>query len=141
MFLNSDVMTFLRTAFVFAVKHRLVSHRSSKQFCSVASSTSVGEEGTKDCGNNYDDSTKNIDSGHLDLPNTIRQYAARDQKRHNFTKDISRGPGLKDFVINSSLQPVQCDSVPYIRNTTIKGLNRKGKPIIYRCWFGVTDRW
>ena len=81
---------------------------------------------TKNFGNNYDDDRRNIGSSNLDLQNTIRQSVKHDPKRHNFTKDISRGPGLKDFVITSSLQPVQCDSVPYIRNTTIKGLNRKG---------------
>jgi hypothetical protein len=120
-------MTLLRTAFILAVKHRIVSCRSSKAFCSVASPSSVSEEVAKDFGNDYDDNRKNIGSGNLDLQNTIRQSATHDQKRHKFTKDISKGPGLKDFVSNSSFRPVQRDSVPYVRNTTVKGLYRKGK--------------
>jgi len=120
-------MTFLRTSFRFAVKQRIVSCWSSKAFYSVAGSTSVGEEVTKACGNNYDENVNNISTGDVELQSTIRQSVTTVQKRLKFTKDISRGPGLKDFVANSSLQPVQCDSVPYIRNTTIKGLNRKGK--------------
>lgn len=120
-------MTILRTAFHLAVKQRIISCWSSKAFCSVAGSSSVGEDVTKDFGNNYDENIKNIGNGSVELQSTIRQSATNVQKRHKFTKDISRGPGLKDFVNNSSLQPVQCDSVPYIRNTTIKGLNRKGK--------------
>jgi len=120
-------MTFLRTSFRFAVKQRIVSCWSSKVFCSVAGSTSVGEEVTAVVGNNYDENVKSIGNDNLELQSTIRQSVTDDQKRLKFTKDINRGPGLKDFVTNSSLQPVQCDSVPYIRNTTIKGLNRKGK--------------
>lgn len=120
-------MTFLRTSFRFAVKQRIVSCWSSKAFCSVAGSTSVGEEVTTAFGNNYDENIKDIGNGNLEVQSTIRQSVTHVQKRLQFTKDISKGPGLKDFVTNSSLQPVQCDSVPYIRNTTIKGLNRKGK--------------
>ena len=120
-------MTFLRTSFRFAVKQRIVSCWSAKAFCSVAGSTSVGEEVTKSLGNNYDENLKNIGNGNLELQSTNRQSVTNVQKRLKFMEDISRGPGLKDFVTNSSLQPVQCDSVPYIRNTTIKGLNRKGK--------------
>ena len=127
-------MTFLRTTFHFAVKQRIVSCWSSKTFCSVAAGTSLGEEVTKDFGNNYDENIKNIDNGNVELQSTIRQSVTNVQKRHKFTKDISRGPGLKDFVINSSLQPVQCDSVPYIRNKTIKGLNRKGKHNCIVAW-------
>jgi len=120
-------MTFLRTSFRFAVKQRIVSCWSSKAFCSVAGSTSVCEEVTKAYGNNYDENLKNTGTGNVELQSTIRQSVTNVQKRPKFTKDISRGPGLKDFVTNSSFQSVQCDSVPYIRNTTIKGLNRKGK--------------
>jgi len=120
-------MTFLRTSFRFALKQRIVSRWSSKAFCSVADSTSVGEEVTKAFGNNYDENIKNIGNGNLELQSTIRQSVTNVKKQLKFTKDISRGPGLKDFVTNSTLQPVQCDTVPYIRNTTIKGLNRKGK--------------
>ena len=120
-------MTFLRTSFRFAVKQRTVSCWRSKAFCSVAGSTSVDEEVTKAFGNNYDENINNIGSGNLELQSTIRQSVTNVQKRLQFTKDISRGPGLKDFVTNSSLQPIECDSVPYINNTTIKGLNRKGK--------------
>jgi len=119
-------MTFLRTSFRFAVKQRTVSCWRSKAFCSVAGSTSV-DEVTKAFGNNYDENINNIGSGNLELQSTIRQSVTNVQKRLQFTKDISRGPGLKDFVTNSSLQPIECDSVPYINNTTIKGLNRKGK--------------
>lgn len=120
-------MTFLRKSFRFAVRQRIVSCWSSKAFCSVAGSTSVGEEATKAFGNNCDENIENIGNDTLELQSTIRQSVTNVQKRLKFTKDVSRGPGLKDFVTNSCLQPVQCDSVPYIRNATIKGLNRKGK--------------
>jgi len=118
-------MTFLRTSFRFAVKQRIVSCWSWKAFCSATGNTSVGEEVTKAYGNNYDENIEN--TGNVELRSMIRQSVTNVQKRRKFTKDISRGPGLKDFVTNSSLQAMQCDSVPYIRNTTIKGLNRKGK--------------
>lgn len=134
-------MTFLRTAFRFAVQQRIVGCWSSKAFCSDAGSSSVGEEVTKDFGNNYDENIKNIGNGNLELQSTIRQSVINTQKRQKLTKDISRGPGLKDFVTNSALQPVDCDSVPYVRNITIKGLNRKGKHICPVAWFDVINVW
>lgn len=132
-------MTFLRTSFRFAVKQRIVSCWSSKAFCSVVGSTSVCEEVTKAYGNNYDENLKNTGTGNVELQSTIRQSVTNVQKRPKFTKDISRGPGLKDFVTNSSFQSVQCDSVPYIRNTTIKGLNRKVYFEVYGCQMNVND--
>lgn len=128
-------MTFLRTPFRFAVQQRIVGCWSSKAFCSDAGSISVGEEVTKDFGNNCDENIKNIGNVNLELQSTIRQYVTNVQQRHKFTKDISRGPGLKDFVTSSSLQPAEYDSVPYIKNMTIKGLNRKGKHICPAAWF------
>lgn len=128
-------MTFLRKAFRFAVQQRLVGCWSSKAFCSDSGITSVGEEVTKGFGNNYDENIKNIGNGNLELQSTIRQSVTNVQQRHKFTNDISRGPGLKDFITNSCLQPVEYDSVPYIRNMTIKGFNRKGKHICSVAWF------
>lgn len=87
-------------------------------YCSVASISSFGEEVTKDFGKIDGENTTNDSNGRLGLQNMVRR---------KFTNDISKGPGLKNFMINSSVQPVKCENVPYIRNVALNGLNRKGK--------------
>jgi hypothetical protein len=126
-------MTFLGRTFIFITKHRTVSCWSSKLYCSFAS-LSFGDEVAKDFSKINCDN-KNVSNTDLSVQNTIRQSVARDQKRLKFTDDISKGPGLKDFVTNSFIQPVTRESVPYVRNASINGLNRKGKHNCSVGWF------
>lgn len=118
-------MTLLRKTFIFNTKHRIISYWSPKVNRSVASLTSFGE-GAKDFGKNYDDFKTNSSNSNLELQNTGGQYAAHNQRKRKYTNDIGRGPGLKEFIIASQVQPVKCESVPYVRNAAINGLNRKG---------------
>jgi hypothetical protein len=119
-------MTLLRKTFIFSTKHRIVSYWSRKVNRSVVSLTSFGEDDAEDFGKNYDDLKTNVSNGNLELQNTARLYAAHNQRKRKFTNDIGRGPGLKEFIISSQVQPVKCESVPYVRNTATNGLNRKG---------------
>jgi hypothetical protein len=120
-------MTLLRKIFFFNTKRRIVSYWRPKLNRSVSSLTSFGEGDSKDFGKNYDVKT-NVGNGILELQNTVRQYAAHIHRKRKFTNDIGRGPGLKDFIITSHIQPVKCESVPYVRNASINGLSRKGNP-------------
>jgi hypothetical protein len=118
-------MTLLRKTFIFNMKLRIVSYWNPKVNRSVASVTSFGED-AKDFGKNYDDLKTNASNSNLELQNTVGQYAAHNQRKSKYTNDIGRGPGLKEFIIASQVQPVKCESVPYVRNAAINGLNRKG---------------
>lgn len=132
-------MTLLRKTFICNTKHRIVSYWSRKVNRSVVSFTSFGEEDAKDCGKNYDDLKTNVSNGNLELQNTVRQYAAYNQRKRKFTNDIGRGPGLKEFITSSHLQPVKPESVPYVRNTATNGLNRKVYFEVYGCQMNVND--
>ncbi|PNF27510.1 CDK5RAP1-like protein [Cryptotermes secundus] len=131
-------MTLLRKIFIFNTKHRIVSYWSTKVNRSVASLTSYGED-AKDFGKNYDDLTTNASNSNLELQNTVGQCAPHNQRKHKYTNDIGRGPELKDFIIASQVQPVKCESVPYVRNAAINGLNRKVYFEVYGCQMNVND--
>jgi hypothetical protein len=119
-------MTVLRKMFIFKMKHRIGIYWSPKVNRFFSCHISVGEEVAEDFGKNYDKKT-NASNSNLELQNTLLQYA-HDHSKRKFTKGFGRGPGLKDFIIASQVQPVKCETVPYVRNATINGLNRKGNP-------------
>lgn len=114
-------MTFLGRTLFFTTKHRTVSYWSSKLYFSNARVSSYGD--IDEIGG---DNEKHVSNTVFSEQNTFWQPVAHDQKRRKFAVDISKGPGLKDFVTNSFVPPVTRESVPYVRNASVNGLNRKG---------------
>jgi hypothetical protein len=119
-------MTVLRKMFVFKTKHRIVSYWRPNTNRFVSSHISCGEEDTENFGKHYDDVKTNVSNNKLELQNTARQYVAHNHRKRKFTNNFGGGPGLKDFINASEVQPVKCETVPYVRNASINGLNRKG---------------
>jgi hypothetical protein len=118
-------MTVLRKMFMFKTKHRIISYWRPKVNRFVSTHVSFGEEDTDNSGKYYDVKT-NFSNNKLELQNTVRRNGAHDHRKRKFTNDFDKGPGLKDFIIASQVQPVKSESVPYVRNASINGLNRKG---------------
>jgi hypothetical protein len=119
-------MTFLGRTSIFTTKHKIVSYWCSKVYCSFATLPSFGDEVSKGSDIDGDNETRVNNIG-LAVQSTILQSVTHDQKRRKFANEISKGPGLKDFVTNSFVQPVTCERVPYVSNTSVNGKNRKGK--------------
>lgn len=73
-----------------------------------------------------------------------KSYEHFSKKKRIFINAVNEGPGLKEFIANSSELPdshkvVQNDFVPYLTNADIHGRNRKVYFEVYGCQMNVND--
>ncbi|XP_069688767.1 CDK5RAP1-like protein [Periplaneta americana] len=134
-------MSYLGRMFICSTRHQIKCCYNPRILSNSANLSFVAEEVRSPgaISNNINGKTYDGNKGHVLSQSSASGSDSGDHRTLKFKSDVSNGPGLKDFIVNSAVNTVEVEVVPYVQKLALNGLGRKVYFEVYGCQMNVND--